>query len=407
LASCCAGILPSLSNRAPAHSRCSRRIGREPAETRQFQISSSQVVGSSMSTTDIPPLQASGAALTEHAFNSALDVLDPNHRGACCCVSRAFRAACDHVNSHAGVLRVWSEVPDTFFTRFPNLCTLDLTGVADDRSLARLRGLLPRLSTLVCVECPLLTDDGLGSLASDPIRCTLRSIDLTFSEGTSYGATIVLRRALPGLELIRRQPASFDGCFLTPFGEGRVEIHTYYADGSFKFSRTQQSKGYVRFLKKKPNEDFFYDSLQYSDFRGVMGWPPWAQFFYRPGVALKFATSMDGSSARNVLVAQLLSGIRAPEAWPPVADDKVPLGQSVYIREDGEVLLSQAPGEAAEHGAAAMVSRMEVQQLESLMPPASLVDEIEAFELERKRFEDVQRVEVLVAMEEHLHRFLQ
>lgn len=240
-----------------------------------------------------------------------------------------------------------------------------------------------------------------------PDTSTLRSIDLTFSEGTTYGATIFLRRALPGLELVRRQPATLDGCFLTPFGDNSVERHTYYADGSFSFSRTQQSKGYVRFLKKEPDQEFLYDSMQYSDFRGVMGWPPWARFFYRPGVALKFAAPTEGNSVRNVLVAQMLSDIRAPEAWPPVADEKVPLGQSVYIREDGEVLPSQAPADAAQQGAAVMVSRMEVQPLECLMPPASLVDEIEGFELQRRRFENLQRVEVLVAMEEHLHRFLQ
>jgi len=277
--------------------------------------------------------------------------------------------------------------------------------------VARLAGLLPNLSSMSCVSSPLLTDAGLSSLALTlGPGSALREIDLTFCYRTTYAASTKLRQELPLLNLVRRQPRCFDGQFVTPFGRASIEAHTYFADASFDFSRQSQSRGYVRFLQEHPN-GFFTDSLQYSNFGEQHGFPAFCKYLYRPGVALKQVADLDVpgpcGSVRNVLVAQALVGFRAPPEWPPVPDDDVPLGESVFVLADGTQLRHGVGMEdARDRGAVGMVSRMEVLPLESLMPPLNgrLVQEIEAFEQEMHRWASQYDAEALEQMEESLHR---
>jgi len=79
-----------------------------------------------------------------------------------------------------------------------------------------------------------------------------------------YVVVLEAMRRCPRLRLLRRQPEWMDGTFLTPWGEehnllrGRrvsratadlvddaSQEHTYYADGSFQFSRASESRGWV------------------------------------------------------------------------------------------------------------------------------------------------------------------
>lgn len=369
-----------------------------------------------------PPAAAAGLLvgmqLPDGTLDAALGLLDPASRSLCGAACATLREACARVDGRLLELLVVPE--DTaggtsglmrrlrpYCSRLQMLQTLDLTGHAEDRLVLAIGGLLPQLVRLCCTRSPLLTEKALESLAADSGRQALREVDLVFCRHIGYAATIRLRRSLPSLELVRRQPAWLEGRFLTPFaGAGpKVEMHTYYADGSFDFTRPQQSRGYVRYLQE--GDGFLYDSLQYCNFGGFEGWPPWGRFLYRPGVALRASSQGD----RSVLVAQSLNGMRAPTEWPDVPDDEVPLGRSVLLREDGSRL---APGtrleDAMQDGAAAMVSRMEVQRLEAPMPPAALVEEIEAFERERAAFEaqvqEAHGAQLLAALEEQLHHSL-
>lgn len=324
--------------------------------------------------------------------------------------------------------------PLPYIERLIMLQILDLTWHAEDALLQGLARCLPMLECLGCARSPRLTDKGIESLAADGsgARAALREVDLTFCGGTTYGVTIGLRHALPGLRLIRRQPAWLQGRFLTPFGGPgqKVETHTYYADGSFDFSRSRQSRGYIRWLRESEPDGFLYDSMQYCNFDGVRSWPPWGRFLYRPGVATRAVkhdpscvthrdpestatSSLAGATMQPVLVAQSLVGMRAPTLWPDVPDAQVPLSGTLLLRADGTCLPSDAQlDEASQDGAVAMISRMEVQPLETPMPPDSLVAEIEAFEQERAAFEAEicntyhEGSAMLATLEEQLHRTL-
>ncbi|CAK0848549.1 unnamed protein product, partial [Prorocentrum cordatum] len=291
---------------------------------------------------------------------------------------------------------------------------LDLGACASDEALARLWGRLPALEELGCVGSPGLSDAGLAHLAGPApggadagahgCRAALRRVDITCCPGTSYGAAVALRRRLPGLELVRRLPAWLEGRFLTPFGGDGPEVHTYYADGAFEFTRSVQSRGYVRYLRHSDDGSFMKDSLQYSNFVGE--WPLWAKFFYCPGVSVKYPAEPSPGAVRSVLVAQALGEVEAPEAWPAVPDEGVPLGGSVMVREDGSHMpLGTGVSDAAAQGAVAMVSRMEVLAPERSMPPEDLVAEIEAFERERREFE-TQQEHLLPFLEDHMRRLL-
>lgn len=357
----------------------------------------------------------------ENITELVLRFLDFDECGRCTSASSALHRGCEKIFHHTEWIRVLKgscmEVGRGGAYRcLPTLRTLDVSQCASDTLLHNLVGLVPKLSCLRCNSSPLLTDDGVGSLAVDPeCRSNLEEIDLTFCRNTTYGGTLQLRRALPRLKLIRRQPAYLDGHFLTPFGGSTIEIHTYYADGAFDFSRREQSRGYVRHFESKEcqerSDNFLKDSLQYCNFDGTdMGWPEFARFLYRPGVAIRqgrHASDDDAFCAHSVLVAQNMNGMHAPDVWPPIPDNEVPLGESIYFDESGERLASGLNmQDAIGHGAVSLISRMEVRPLECLMPPLDLVEEIAAFEQLRHAFERLLQPHGVEMMQLSLHHVL-
>ncbi len=245
--------------------------------------------------------------------------------------------------------------------------------------------LFPNLRSIRMRHCDLLTDFGLDCLSrSAAATTTLESVDITFCHNTSYSGTFPLRERISNLKLLRRQPEWLDGRFETPFGASNastgVEVHTYYADGSFSFNRDSQSNGFVCQLHSW-DDDFLGDKLQYNNFRAPLGWPAWTQFCYRPGVCLLRLPPTETENSPTVLVGQYMRGLRPPQNRPLMerAKDLVPLGQSRYFDKLTEEMLPYDDAESTSENHnldnVIMISRMRVKPLEidHIMPPDSLV----------------------------------
>ena len=224
--------------------------------------------------------------------------------------------------------------------------------------------LFPNLEKIRMRHCK-VTDVGLQYLSQSlsATRNNLKTVDIAFTD-TTYDGTFVLRDNIPSLQLIRRQPEWLDGQFHTPFNG---EIHTYYADGSFSFDREFQSNGFVVELYQF-GENYLGDKLQYNNFEPPAGWPPWARFCYRPGVSLLRLKN------NTVLVGQMTSGIRPPNDLELMksAQDIVPSCQSRYF--DPLTHSVSPPDPDLFTQTLVMVSKMRVEPLGQLMPPAELVD---------------------------------
>lgn len=291
----------------------------------------------------------------------------------------------------------------------------------------RTKLLLPNLETLSMVGSRDVNSAGillLGQRADIMAKDTtasathLRHLNITFCPNISYGATLKLRQMFPNHLVIRRQPEWLDGHFETPFaGSGEaMEIHTYYPDGSFRFTRSQQSAGFVDRLFRwsdrlasargrgdveleneipgasddnDDNDNFLGDKLQYIDF-DTNEWPGWTRFAYRPGVSLRRVADesvmgKDGKEGiiRSVLVAQCRRGYRPPSNFPKQGQqDDIPINQTRYFREDGSTIPEYNPSEDdGSSGQVIMVSKMKVRPLSSneMVPPADLLDRIGAF----------------------------
>eukprot|EP00403_Amphidinium_massartii_P011099 CAMPEP_0178420920 /NCGR_PEP_ID=MMETSP0689_2-20121128/26384_1 /TAXON_ID=160604 /ORGANISM="Amphidinium massartii, Strain CS-259" /LENGTH=377 /DNA_ID=CAMNT_0020042423 /DNA_START=57 /DNA_END=1187 /DNA_ORIENTATION=+ len=372
-----------------------------------------------MSTSAAPP-GAVAHVLPHFSIDVVLGLLQVHERGRCRLLGVIWRDVCCEVDSR---VTSYSAVNgneafdlrrfDGSLKRLVALQILDLDGQATDDALRTLQGVLPSLQCLRCTRSKSLTDDGVRSLVEDAAsRSQLREVDLTFSRNTSFAVTIALRRAIPSLQVIRRQPRWLDGHFLTPFKSDRganiTERHTYYADGSFQFTREEQSRGYVKSLEESASKDFLTNSLRYCNFGPSLGLPFWAQFCYYPSVALKPVPGNNPDvaedSMHSVLVAQALSGIAAPAQWPAVESEQVPLGQSVFLQRDGSILPPGMEIQTAvrDYEAYLMVSRMEVLPLETPMPSEALVSEIDDFERSRMEFEAEHAQDVRSVMERRL-----
>jgi len=132
-------------------------------------------------------------------------------------------------------------------------------------------------------------------------------------------------------------------------------VHTYYADGSFEFTRSSESRGFVWSLQSQGSE--VTDCLQYVNVNIL---PPAA---YRPGVRLRpFAPNL-------VLVGQAYWMMDPPDAFPADAEGtfaSLPPGESVPIQTDEGRML---------------VSKMRVTPLkeEELRPPTALLAQIQDY----------------------------
>lgn len=279
----------------------------------------------------------------------------------------------------------WWVWPRRMYRNFShNLHTLDLTVHCTDRFLEIVsrEGLLPSLKHIGMRRSQKVTDRGLEHLSAHA-GCGIETIDIAFCASTTYAGTFCLRDRLRGsLRLLRRQPAWLDGEFHTPFDEGaggEVEVHTYYADGSFSFNREHQSRGFVSELSDW-DDDYLSDKLQYSNFSPLPGWPAWSAYSYRPGVCLlKLPEESDegGETVRTVLVGQDLKGLRPPKVRHLMERvTSMTTGTSTYFvkKPSGAFVRSQS----RPSGGGIMISRMRVYPLDSPMPPDDLVAECRA-----------------------------
>jgi hypothetical protein len=253
-------------------------------------------------------------------------------------------------------------------------------------------GLFPNLQSLRMRSCTGVSDVGLEALSRSVCAASLRTIDITFCCQTTYKGTFSLRERdrLPNLEWIRRQPEWLDGQFDTPFVEdsGESEVHVYYADGSFSFSRASQSNGFVLQLYQW-GEQFLGDKLQYNNFPVPDGWPSWTRLSYRPGVCLlrldrtylthgaqgPTTTTTTNTNTNAILVGQYTRGLRPPQNQRLMerAKDIVPLGEFRYFDPVTFEMVERDEAGAAGTRGSVMISKMRVRPLTQLMPPPELL----------------------------------
>jgi hypothetical protein len=251
----------------------------------------------------------------------------------------------------------------------------------------------------------------------------LKDINITFCRKTTYGGTFFLRFGLPNLKQLRRQPHWLCGHFHTPFSDrnghdlgnggennredNEVEIHTYWIDGSFSFTRNEQRCGFVRDVWSwNKNESstgyddctFVGDKIQYNvtNTENTL-----RQLAYRPGVSLlrlpKIVDPDDGTLQECVLVAQAVFGLRAPAkiSWLEQCKDLVMIGESKYFHvgdNDDELVETRPPGDfppgsyAERDYPVIIISKMKVKPLDTQdgMPPIEIIQQ--NYETCRKEF---------------------
>jgi len=106
----------------------------------------------------------------------------------------------------------------------------------------------------------------------------LEYIDCTFCQKISYEQVLYLKYKLPNCT-IRRLPSWLTGDVKVPWTDD--EIHKYYIDGSFVFTRNMQARGFVNKIGKC--RDCVRDYIQYVDYP----FPPWQCWNDRAGVLAK------------------------------------------------------------------------------------------------------------------------
>jgi len=176
------------------------------------------------------------------------------------------------------------------------------------------------------------------------------------------------------LQVVRRQPEEFDGQFYCPWGE----VHSYYADGSFEFSRNVESIGWVCFLEKcvdaKNGGEFWRDRLRYINAHDVL-----VSRYQRPGVLLKplmhcvyenaerLIGGFNTLATDDVLVLQDRYSLAPPAAFPPVHTESIKSGSTVLLSDWRDQSL--------------MCSRMRLSRFHdgNRMPPPALYAKLVAF----------------------------
>ena len=313
--------------------------------------------------------------LPDTLIGTALDWLPLNERRSFLSTSKSLWSKRSAYEASIRSLLLSRSPPSTVLDGFVNLYSLDLGACACDELLNRMssESALPHLVHLAMVRSLQVTDRGLAKLVENPTRCrTLETIDITYCRRTTYGGTLTLRDKLKALRLLRRQPEWMDGHFETPFENDH--LHTYWADGTFRYEREIFSSGFVSDLfewdESSPNHvgnALQYDTLDEASSPGFFkAWPERWQWAYRPGVSV-----LHLPGERAVLVAQRVGGIFPPKEQPQLRHKQsVPLGQSVYLDQQGRVLDSSSRP-LYRH---TMISHIPVRPLETFMPPLELVE---------------------------------
>lgn len=260
----------------------------------------------------------------------------------------------------------------------PGLVTANLSGadwVTKD-VLHTLATCCPRLTTLDLSRIQGLDQDAVLALRGSS---SLVTVDLTFCPEIRYTAAARLRQGIPTLKTVRRLPEWLTGVFQCPFGEP-PEKHSYFADGSFSFTRDAQSKGAVHNIEECDDEgSFLKDSLVYTP--GIQGHPGPQQGVFLRAVErgeLPEAERWVVGERGQVLVAQSLDYGQELEVFPDFLAAQVPLTDSVHVATPraggGEVM--------------AILSRMVVHNLPGDgQPPKELRDELDHAAIMEDAFE--------------------
>jgi len=218
-----------------------------------------------------------------------------------------------------------------------NLCDIDVSGGgASDELLTLLGRHTPRLARVSVARSPHVTHAGLQALAAG---CPLLAfVDITFCPRTDYGAVFILRgdpgpdapSFTPRPVVVRRQLPWQDGHFYCPWEP--PEIHTYYPDGAFQFSREVESRGWVVHLEER--DGHLADRLRYTN----LDLPPgFDQAYFLPGVLLQ------QDRPGEVLIVQSRNNLRPPDVFPD--DDAagtlsaLPVGRSTTFGPPDDPLL--------------------------------------------------------------------
>lgn len=265
-------------------------------------------------------------------------------------------ATCRRVRRH--VLDTWSAVqhiaPSSSSTssssllrslqHMVNLRDVDMCSTACDELLRLLGTHCTRLERLNVARSPNVTHDGLRALSDGCIHLTY--VDITFCASTDFGAVLILRGD-PGPEaasssfnprpvVVRRQLQWQDGHFHCPWQP--PEIHTYYPDGSFQFSREAESRGWVADLEERcgTGPHHLADRLRYTN----LDLPPDVdQTYFLPGVLLQRDVGRPG----EVLIVQSRTHLRPPANFPTDDDNgtlsTLPVGQSTHFGPPWDPLL--------------------------------------------------------------------
>lgn len=305
------------------------------------------------------------------------------------------------------VLPLSRELANVLGPSFAELQRLDVSQNASDALLVQIAlGQLPKLQSLLCARSSQLTDQGVLSLAggmsnrpwdtqaaiaylkgdlkapNGTLPCpALSQIDITFCSKTTYVMTLALRRLLPALKCVRRMPVWMTGDNETPFGgKGKAkEVHKYWADGSFSFARAEpgESKGFVHCLQEREN-GVICEALQYIDYSSEGEWPAFAEFCYRPGLAVKRTDGHndDSSYSPGLFVWEACDGIRAPANFFTGTDPQdVGPGELIVVRRDGSKVSRADPDD--DHPGCLVLSHMTVRPLlpGCEMPPDDVVQD--------------------------------
>lgn len=234
---------------------------------------------------------------------------------------------------------------------FHNLRCLHLSGMRDyvDNIICAFLGFAapPTLESVDVSACPSVTNLGVYMLMQGRLRYSLRYIDLTFTS-TDYSAVLQLYNVCPGI-VVQRLPKWLNGHFQCPWNE----VHTYYPDGAFVFTRSQESKGFVWCITD--HGEYLSDKIQYLDAYVL------PHTLFRPGVLLK------READDVVVVVQARWQLDPPHEFPPPqVYESLAVGVSMPVTINEGIIL---------------VSKMKVVPLEpdQQRPPQKLVEEIKAY----------------------------
>ena len=244
--------------------------------------------------------------------------------------------------------------------------------------------LLPELEVLKMSGSHHLTEEALMRLSTEDgsgrIRDNLQELDVTFCSNITYDTAIQFRTLLPNC-LFRRMPQWMCGHTRTPFGvDGRVEVHTYWPDGTFSYNRDRQSKGFVIRVDMLSGQNHVSEKLQFIDLPSNGNTPDWFSTGFRPSVSI--LRLEDNVGAQHVLVAQRKGGIKHLKYFPKVEQAEiVPLGSSKHFRLDGNHLSEEEVSAQGRNFPVVLVSHMQKSKLtkEEYFSPLGLVREIASY----------------------------